>query len=106
VPESLFWRWNSSNTPRQNGCGVASSTTNQPAEMMAGKKQISAPRGAYLLTNWRRLCLSNHTKEARNSGLVSFKAAVTRLSDAVNGTLNARCVDFEIVSKGLHCVVA
>jgi hypothetical protein len=41
VPESLFWRWNSSKTLRQKGCGVASSTTNQPAEMMAGKTVVS-----------------------------------------------------------------
>lgn len=49
------------------------------------------------VNSWRRLCLSNHKKEARQRGLFSFKTAVAGLRDAIYSTLDARSVNVKIV---------
>lgn len=54
------------------------------------------------VNGWRRLCLSNHIKQARRRGFFSFQATVARLRHAVHSTLYAGCVHIEIIGKGLH----
>lgn len=72
------------------------------AALEAEKESELLARLKNRVNSWRRLCLSNHTNKSPQMRALSLQAAVTRLYDAIDRTLNARRVNIEMVRKGLH----